>query len=234
MTQYLTDITEAVELVEAVEVHLATARGQLTLAIRNAKDAGFTYEVIGRMMGLSRQRVQQLAEREVPEGLRLPGRLEDVDVDQLSAAVHGSRIYRPGQPADTDSIERARTLAELHRLPLIDLAVTGVADEAVAVIPLQVLTRVVAIPYAVDETSLRVALGDPSNVHAVDEIRLAAGRPVEFAVAPREDIFAELQRLFNVELSRPHHSYALCSPSRESLILSQRDERRRRRRQDQS
>jgi len=58
-----------------------------------------------------------------------------------------------------------------------------------------VLERVVAIPYAVDESSLRIALTDPDNVHAIDELRLAARRPVEFAVAPREDVQLEIRRL---------------------------------------
>jgi type IV pilus assembly protein PilB len=99
------------------------------------------------------------------------------------------------EPVELDDFERARMLAEAHRLPLVDLAVTGVSPEATKLLPLRVLERVVAIPYAADETSIRVALSDPDNVHGVDELRLAAGRPVEFAVAPREDVLLEIRRL---------------------------------------
>jgi type IV pilus assembly protein PilB len=86
-------------------------------------------------------------------------------------------------------------LAERHRLALVDLAVTGVSPDAVKIVPLRVLERVVAVPYAVDELALRVALTDPDNIHGIDELRLAAGRPVEFAVAPSEDVLLELRRL---------------------------------------
>jgi len=100
-----------------------------------------------------------------------------------------------GDHQDLDDFERARKLAEAHRLPLVDLAVTGVSPEATKLVPLRLLERVVAIPYAANETSLRIALTDPDNIHGIDELRLAAKRPVQFAVAPREDVQVEIRRL---------------------------------------
>jgi type IV pilus assembly protein PilB len=102
---------------------------------------------------------------------------------------------QPHEHVELDDFERARLLAETHRLPLVDLAVTGVSPDATKLVPLRVLERVVAIPYAVDESALRVALSDPENVHGIDELRLAAGRQVEFAVTPREDVLLEIRRL---------------------------------------
>ena len=62
-------------------------------------------------------------------------------------------------------------------------------------VPLAVLERVGAIPYSVDETPLRIALTDPDNVHGIDELRLTSRLPVEFAVAPLEDVMVEVRRL---------------------------------------
>jgi len=42
---------------------------------------------------------------------------------------------------------------------------------------------------------LRIAVADPSNVHAIDELRLATRFPLEIGVAGREDIESELRRL---------------------------------------
>src|SRR3954451_2607173 len=102
---------------------------------------------------------------------------------------------QPHESVELDDFERARMLAERHRLPLVDLAVTGVAPYPLKLLPLRVLERVVAVPYAADETALRVALTDPDNIHGIDELKLAAGRPVDFAVAPSEDVLLELRRL---------------------------------------
>src|SRR5256885_575524 len=102
---------------------------------------------------------------------------------------------QPHETATLDDFDRACMLAEHHRLPLVDLAVTGISPDAVKLVPLRILERVVAVPYAVDDTALRVALTDPDNIHGIDELRLAARRPVEFAVAPSEDVLLELRRL---------------------------------------
>ena len=92
-------------------------------------------------------------------------------------------------------LDRARMLAERHRLPLVDLAQTGISSEATKLIPLRVLERTVAIPYAVENGVLQVAVSDPENVHAIDALRLAARVPVEFAIAPLEDVQLEVRRL---------------------------------------
>src|ERR671933_34533 len=66
----------------------------------------------------------------------------------------------------------ARMLAARHQLPLVDLPLTGIHPEAAKVVPLHVLERIVAIPYAIEN-----------------------GYPLELAVAPRDDVLAEIRRL---------------------------------------
>jgi type IV pilus assembly protein PilB len=89
----------------------------------------------------------------------------------------------------------ARTLAARHQIPLVDLALTGVAEEAAKEIALHVLERLVAIPYALSEGTLHVAMADPGNIQGADEIRLATRYPIELGVAARDDILAEIRRL---------------------------------------
>jgi type IV pilus assembly protein PilB len=89
----------------------------------------------------------------------------------------------------------ARMLAARFHLPLVDLALARVAEEAARSVPLHVLERLTAIPYELENELLRVAIADPSNVHAIDELRLATRYQVELGVASREDILAELRRL---------------------------------------
>src|ERR671935_892602 len=89
----------------------------------------------------------------------------------------------------------ARMLAARHHMPLVDLPLTGVDKQATERIPLHVLERLVAIPYALEGNSLRVAIADPSDLHAIDELRLATRHQVELSVASRDDILAEIRRL---------------------------------------
>ncbi len=89
----------------------------------------------------------------------------------------------------------ARTLAVRFQLPLVDLAATGVAADAAPLVPLHVLERVVAIPYALEGGTLRIAIADPGNIHGIDELRLATRYPLDLGVASREDIELELRKI---------------------------------------
>jgi type IV pilus assembly protein PilB len=89
----------------------------------------------------------------------------------------------------------AEALGTRFGMPLVDLLETGVSPDAAGEIPLHVLERVVAIPYQIQDGVLRVAIADPQNVNAIDELKLATRLPLDLAVAAREDILGEVKRL---------------------------------------
>ena len=93
------------------------------------------------------------------------------------------------------ALDVARTLAEKYHLPVIDLGAVGVDAEAVKMIALPVLNRVVAIPFASDDGTLKVAITNPQDVRGLDELRLTTRLSVEFYVAARSDVLTELRRL---------------------------------------
>jgi type IV pilus assembly protein PilB len=89
----------------------------------------------------------------------------------------------------------ARTFASRFQLPFVDLPLTGISEAAAGEIPIHVLERVVAVPYALDGGTLKVAIADPANLHAIDQLRLATRYSLELGVASREDIENEIRRL---------------------------------------
>jgi type IV pilus assembly protein PilB len=94
-----------------------------------------------------------------------------------------------------ESVGVARVAADHSHLPLIDLQAEGVDRNAASAIPTHVLVRAVALPYRLEGDRLHIVIADPTNVHAVDELRLATRYSLEIGVAPREDIEVELRRL---------------------------------------
>jgi type IV pilus assembly protein PilB len=98
--------------------------------------------------------------------------------------------------ASSDGV--ARMLAARHGLPLVDLHMNTVSPEAAMQIPLHVLQRAVALPYRLDGETLHVAITDPQNVHAIDELRLATRYRLSLGVAARDDVLAELERIGRV------------------------------------
>src|SRR5947208_2693824 len=95
--------------------------------------------------------------------------------------------------ASSDGI--ARMLAARHQLPLVDLQLLELDVAAAREMPLHVLERVVAVPYAYGDGTLRIAVADPANLHGIDELRLATRQPLELGVASREDVLATIRKL---------------------------------------
>jgi type IV pilus assembly protein PilB len=95
--------------------------------------------------------------------------------------------------ASSDGI--ARMLAARHQLPLVDLALVGIEEAAAKEIPLHVLERIAAIPYAFDNGVLHIAVADPANLHGIDELRLATRHSLELGVASRDDILTSIRKL---------------------------------------
>jgi type IV pilus assembly protein PilB len=113
----------------------------------------------------------------------------------------------------------ALTVAARYQMPFVDLPLVGVDDGAAKQIPLHVLERVVAIPYALDDETLRIAVADPGNVNAIDELRIATRYQVELAVAAREDIVTEIRRLV-----RASEAFGARAAVEEELALEEAEE----------
>ena len=89
----------------------------------------------------------------------------------------------------------ALQLAERYELPYVELREVGVQRLASDAIDARVLVRTHAVPYAIEDTRLLVAIADPGDVQAVDELRLATRLDVVFAVGSREEIDQELRNV---------------------------------------
>jgi type IV pilus assembly protein PilB len=109
----------------------------------------------------------------------------------------------------------ARMLAARHQLPLVDLTLIGVDEDAAREVPLHVLERVVAIPYTFKDGVLGVAVADPANLHGIDELRLASRHTLELGVAAREDILVAIRKL--VRASEAFGSRAITAEEEEFL-----------------
>ncbi len=94
----------------------------------------------------------------------------------------------------------ARALAERYGLDHLDLGVFQVDMSAANLISTTVAKRYQAVPVAfADKRTLLVAMADPSNVLAVDDIAIMTGHEVRVAVAPPDDIVSLISRLDRLE-----------------------------------
>jgi type IV pilus assembly protein PilB len=116
----------------------------------------------------------------------------------IAQAIVDAGLAAPGVETPPPT-PREGGLAQLRvdhsHLPTVDLAAEGIDRAAAASIPTHVLERAVAIPYKLEDDRLYVAIADPTNVHAIDELRIATRYTLEIAVAAPEDIELELRRI---------------------------------------
>jgi type IV pilus assembly protein PilB len=88
--------------------------------------------------------------------------------------------------------EKVRILSRQWGIPYVDLAERQVDRELLKVIPLHLLQRWKAVPIGRNGTRLVMAMVNPLDVYAIDQMRLVAGTDIESVIATADDIGASL------------------------------------------
>jgi type IV pilus assembly protein PilB len=89
-------------------------------------------------------------------------------------------------------------LSQQYRVDTINLDEFDIDADVVKLVPKDVCTRHGLIPVSRAGSSLIVAMSDPSNLHAVDDIKFLTGYNVEPVVAPVTAIDKAIQRYYAV------------------------------------
>ncbi len=96
----------------------------------------------------------------------------------------------------------AAALARRYSLPFVELGGSALPMDATSSIPVTTLQRAEAIPVALVGDRLQVAIADPGNIHAIDELRLSTRYALDLRVGVRDDILHEIEKLArNAELN---------------------------------
>jgi type IV pilus assembly protein PilB len=91
-------------------------------------------------------------------------------------------------------VQFAKARAAQANLPFVELAEYPVDRLAVALVPVGVCRRHEVLPVLIDGNRLVLAMVDPGNVFAVDDVRQASGMRVAQVVAERSDLLAAISR----------------------------------------
>jgi type IV pilus assembly protein PilB len=96
--------------------------------------------------------------------------------------------------------QRARAIAERLGLDFLDLTQYRLDMAATNLLPADVARRCELVPVArVDNDTLVVAMADPANVVAIDDVEIQTGMNVRVAVATREDILAVIANMTRLD-----------------------------------
>ena len=89
-------------------------------------------------------------------------------------------------------------LSTQYRLPAIDLDEFEVDAEVIRLVSREVCEKHKILPVSRSGSSLIVAMADPTNLHAIDDIKFLTGYNVEPVVASETSIHAAIERYYNV------------------------------------
>jgi type IV pilus assembly protein PilB len=96
--------------------------------------------------------------------------------------------------------QRARAIAERLGLEYLDLTQYRLDMAAVNLLPPDVARRCELVPVAREgEDTLVVAMADPANVVAIDDVEIQTGMSIQVAVATREDIMAVIAQMTRLD-----------------------------------
>jgi type IV pilus assembly protein PilB len=134
----------------------------------------------------------------VDMGLATRKQVDDALENSRSSGITPERVLLEAGALNQDAL--ARALAERYGLDHLDLGVFQVDMGAANLVSTAVAKRYQAVPVAfADKRTLLVAMADPSNVLAVDDIAIMTGHEVRVAVAPPDDIATLVSRLDRLE-----------------------------------
>jgi type IV pilus assembly protein PilB len=134
----------------------------------------------------------------VDMGLASRGQVEEAIESSRGLGTTPERVLLDSGALTHDGLSRA--LAERYGLDHLDLGAFSVDMSAANLVTTTAAKRYQAVPVAfADRRTLLVAMADPSNVLAVDDIAIMTGYEIRVAVAPPDDIAGLISRLDRLE-----------------------------------
>src|SRR3984885_10307595 len=99
-----------------------------------------------------------------------------------------------GSPGDGTEQEQSRRLAERYRCVFVDLREQRIDPELFRSIPAELMFRYNFVPLAAHDSTLVVAMVDPSQLQQTDELALLLGKRLQIKVATASQIGDLLKR----------------------------------------
>jgi len=94
-----------------------------------------------------------------------------------------------------------KTLSEQYGLPIATLDGVTPDPDTLSLIPHELATKHTLLPIELSGNTLRVAMSDPSNILALNDIKFITGKDIQVLVAPESELRAMLEKLYDSGVS---------------------------------
>jgi type IV pilus assembly protein PilB len=93
-----------------------------------------------------------------------------------------------------DEATVAKAVAESMGLPFVDIGSYDIDPGAALLLKLDLMRRYAVLPIKVQDNELIVAMADPANIFAIDDVRIVTGREIRPVVATESELIAAIDR----------------------------------------
>ncbi len=141
----------------------------------------------------------RLGELLVRESVISVGDLRKAQDEQRSSGGRlGSSLVKLGMIEES---ELTSFLSKQYGVPAINLAEFDIDSEIISMVPRDVADKHLLIPINRSGSTVSVAMSDPSNIFAIDDIKFITGYNVEVMVASEEAIREAIERYYSAGVS---------------------------------
>jgi len=132
-----------------------------------------------------------------------------VSEEQLARAVEKQRQLKTQEPVGDLLVsmgliterDRVRCLGEQWGVPYVDLTEIHIPDDVTGAVTQELARRFKVVPIERGDKKITLAMKNPLDIFAIDEIRLITGKEVEALIATAEDILAAITANYRTEVN---------------------------------
>ena len=88
----------------------------------------------------------------------------------------------------------AQAVAESMGLPFVDIGSYDIDPNAALLLKSDLMRRYVVLPIKVQDDELVIAMADPANIFAIDDVRIVTGKEIRPVVAAESDLIAAIDK----------------------------------------
>jgi type IV pilus assembly protein PilB len=93
-----------------------------------------------------------------------------------------------------DEVTVAKAVAESMGLPYVDIGAYEIDPNAALLLKLDLMRRYAVLPIKVQDDELIIAMADPANIFAIDDVRIVTGREIRPVVAAESELLSAIER----------------------------------------
>lgn len=135
-------------------------------------------------------------------------RLGLINRDQLNQAIEKQKLLKRQESLGDVLVsmgfiterDRVRGLAEQWGVPFVDVGEVEIDPSLIKLVPENVARKLKVLPVVKKNGKLTLAMKNPLDIFAIDEVRMMTGIDVEPAIASEEDIINAIGRLYRRQI----------------------------------